>query len=335
MSQADPHSPWSIGTSGDAHVGILTTTAPSPSSTFAPGPLELTKLASIIDLMPLGHHDNFSPRLRFVNLPRPALLLAPLALSVSLALSPAKAAEPAKTQPAKFTPKAKVASGEPSAKSPARSGPGKTIVFIEGAVRSDLGTLTEKETVGRLEEEIPMDVKAMGPMFTFGFLTQLFKNVRVGGAVGYGMNLKMVERPTPEQEENEDFEPQEVRFGQQITLDARVEFSPHLGDKFWLVVMPKGGISIIQVGEDLRVATDALEDSHNIRKPRMGVILGGDLGVRYQYNEWFGVRGTFGLAYWGQSYLKATRNGDAADSDRSLSSSASRMSWGLATEVSF
>src|SRR5690606_30248350 len=151
MSQADPHSPWSIGTSGDAHVGILTTTAPSPSSTFAPGPLELTKLASIIDLMPLGHHDNFSPRLRFVNLPRPALLLAPLALSVSLALSPAKAAEPAKTQPAKFTPKAKVASGEPSAKSPARSGPGKTIVFIEGAVRSDLGTLTEKETVGRLE----------------------------------------------------------------------------------------------------------------------------------------------------------------------------------------
>lgn len=295
--------------------------------------MEVTPLASIIALMALGPHDKLhaSPVLKKLLPPTPLLTL--LALVIPLASSPALAADGAEKNQEKATASTKAGTNEPSAISP--SGPGKTIVFIEGAVRSDLGTLKATESVGRLETEEVTDVKAVGPMFTFGLLTQIFKGIRVGGAVGYGMNLKLLERPTPEEEENEDFEPLEVRFGQQVTFDARVEFSHHLGDKFWLVVTPKGGVSIIQVGEDLRAATDDLEDSHNIRKPRMGMIVGGDVGARYQHNEWFGIRGTFGLAYWGQSYLKATRKGDAADSDRSLSSSASRMSWGLATEVSF
>lgn len=245
----------------------------------------------------------------------------------------AAAGRAGKTQVAK--PKTDPSSAAATAAHAGTIGPGNTIFFIEGGLRNDLGTFKTSEVVGRLENEEVTDVHALGPMFHFGFLTKIFGDFRAGAAIGYGMNATMKERPTAEEKDNPDFQPEEFRFGQLITGDLRVEYSKHLGDRFWLTLTPRGGLSIIQVGEDLRDETEALVDSHFVRKPRLGFVIGGDIGTRYQINEWFGARASFGLAYAAQSYLKATRNGDAADSDRSWSSSTSRMSWGLAAEASF
>ena len=214
-------------------------------------------------------------------------------------------------------------------------GPGNTIVFFEVGLRADLGTFKQTSEVGRRVDEEITDVKSLGPMFHFGALARISDRFRVGGAFGYGMNYKLVERPTAAEKDNDNFEPDEFRFGQLLTLDARLEFAQPLTPKIFLTVTPRLGVSVIQVGEDLREVTDELEGSHNISKPRLGFLGGADLGMRYQFTPWFGLRGTFGYAFSAQSYLNATRSGDTLDSDRSWSSSVSRLSGNIASEVSF
>jgi hypothetical protein len=272
-----------------------------------------------------------SPRTAQTLLKKLSPMIGALALTTTLSIESAQAAGRAGRGSTK---KSSVSSEEAAAVGPSHV-PRNTIVFVEAAVRNELGTLKQVESVGTLEEEVITDVKALGPMFTIGFVTKIFGDFRAGGSIGYGMNANLTQRPTAEEKEDPDFEAEQFRFGQLITGDLRIEFSKYLGDKFSLLVTPRGGISIIQVGEDLRDFTETIADSHFVSKPRLGFFLGGDVGTRYQITPYFGMRATFGLGYAYQSYLKATRNGDSADSNYSWSSSTSRMTWGLAGEASF
>lgn len=217
----------------------------------------------------------------------------------------------------------------------AAHGPGNTIIFFDGGIRAGNGTLLQRETVGRLEQEENTDVRSVGPMFHAGVLTKLFWQFRVGVAFGYGFNYALKERLTPQEREQEQ-EPQIWVLGQLHTVDARLEFSQRLGDGFFVVATPRGGLSMIGVGEDLKALTNELEGSHVVRQgPRLGILLGGDVGVRYMFRPWFSLRLTGGYSYTLQSLLKATRRGDAADSDRTWRSSMARFGSNLAMEASF
>lgn len=217
-------------------------------------------------------------------------------------------------------------------------GPGNTIVFFDGGIRSDLGTLLQRDVVGRFEEEETFDVKSLGPMFHAGFLTKLFWKFRIGVGVGYGFNYTLKERLTKTEREQlgENEEVPTWTLGQLHTVDARLEFSQRLGDGFWLVVTPRGGLSMIAIGEDLKAETAQYEDSHVVRQgPRLGILAGGDIGFRYMLKQWFSLRLTGGYSYTLQSLLKANRRGDAADSDHVWRSSVARFGSNLALEASF
>jgi hypothetical protein len=217
-------------------------------------------------------------------------------------------------------------------------GPGNTIVFFDGGIRSGLGTLLQRDVIGRFEEEENTDVKSLGPMFHAGLLTKLFWKFRIGVGVGYGFNYTLKERLTKTEREQlgENEEVPSWVLGQLHTVDARLEFSQRLGDGFWLVATPRGGLSMIAVGEDLKAETAQYEDSHVVRQgPRLGVLMGGDIGFRYMLRQWFSFRITGGYSYTLQGLLKANRRGDAADSDHVWRTSMARFGSNLALEASF
>jgi hypothetical protein len=241
----------------------------------------------------------------------------------------------ASSESASASASASVGAGAPTGAAAAAVGPGNTIIFFEGGVRSDVGTLLQRETVGRLETETLTDVKALGPMFHVGLLTKIFWQFRLGVGFGYGFNYTLKERQTPTEREQE-LEQQTYAIGQLYTIDGRLEFSQILGDGFFVLVTPRGGLSMIGVGEDLKALANELEGSHVVRQgPRMGFLIGGDVGVRYMLRPWFSLRLTGGYSYTHQSLLKATRRGDAADSDRSWRMMMARFGTNLALEASF
>lgn len=223
-----------------------------------------------------------------------------------------------------------------SASAASSDGPGDTIVFVDAGIRSDLGTFVIKETVGRATiTDESQDSQAFGPLMHAGFLTRIAKQMRLGGAFGYGFKYTIVEDLTDEQEDNEQ-EPNRTEIGQLLTLDVRLEWDQQLSGPLWLTVTPIVGMTAILAGGELEEATNQLEGSHNTSKgPRLGFIGGGELGVRYQYNSWFSFRVAGGWGYTFQSLLSASMNADVGDSKRTWRLQSSRLSAALALESSF
>lgn len=207
-----------------------------------------------------------------------------------------------------------------------------SIVFMDGGIRSDLGTLVRKETVGRLESEEITDVRAFGPLLHIGFMGSLSRHFRLGGAFGYGTNYTLVERLEPDDESD----PDRFEMGQLLSADVRLEWSQHLTGPLFLVVTPRLGVTMISAGETLKNATNALESSHNVMKgPRLGFIAGANAGVRYHFEDWFSMQFAAGYGYTMQSLLRATRRGDVADSKHVWRTSASRLTGLMGLEAHF
>ena len=208
-----------------------------------------------------------------------------------------------------------------------------TIFFFDGGLRHDLGTFVQKETVGRaaIVNDVT-DIYALGPLFHVGLLFPIANRLRLGGAFGYGFNYTLIER----QEGKNDGDPEKTQLGQLITADLRLEWNPHLGGHFSLILAPIVTLTAISAGGDLKDITNSLKDSHNTWSgPRLGWAAGGEAGVRYMYNTWLSFKVAAGYAYNMQGLLHATRNGDAADSKRIWRSSASRMTALLGLEAHF
>ncbi len=168
-----------------------------------------------------------------------------------------------------------------------------------------------------------------------GFLTRIGKKMRLGGAFGYGFKYTIVEDLTSEQKDNGQ-EPDRTEIGQLLTLDVRLEFDQQLSGPLWLTITPVLGLTAILAGGELKDATDQLDGSHHTSKgPRLGFVGGGELGVRYKYNDWFSCRLAGGWGYTFQSLLSASMSSDVADSKRSWRLQASRLTAALALEASF
>lgn len=232
----------------------------------------------------------------------------------------------------KSEPRSQPADTKPS--TPLARADGKTtIFFFDGGLRHDLGTFVQKETVGRaaIVDDVT-DIYALGPLFHVGLLFPIANRLRLGGAFGYGFNYTLIER----QKGQNNGDPQKTQLGQLITADIRLEWNPHLGGNFSLILAPIATLTAISAGGDLKDITNSLKDSHNTWSgPRLGWAAGGEAGVRYMYNTWLSFKVAAGYAYNMQGLLHATRNGDAADSKRVWRSSASRMTALLGLEAHF
>lgn len=208
-----------------------------------------------------------------------------------------------------------------------------TLFFLNAGVRHDLGTFTRKETVGRASVvNETMDMYALGPLMQLGLLFPVMNRLRVGPTFGYGFNYTITERqPGPNDEE-----PNRTQFGQLITVDLRAEWNPQLGGPFSLVLAPIATLTMIAAGGDLKNETNSLSESHNVWKgPRLGWSAGAEAGLRYMITPWFSLKLAAGYAYTMQSLLRATRQGDAADSKRVWRMTASRLTGLLGAEAHF
>jgi len=214
------------------------------------------------------------------------------------------------------------------------STPGKsTLFFLNLGIRHDLGTFTQKETVGRASVvDDTTDIYAFGPLMQLGLLFPVANRLRVGGAFGYGFNYALTERqPGPNEGE-----PERTQLGQLLTVDLRAEWNPHLGGPVSLILAPIATLTMIAAGGDLKDITNSLAESHNVWKgPRLGWAAGAEAGVRYMITPWFSLKLAGGYAYTMQSVLHATRQGDAADSKRVWRVGASRITGLLGAEAHF
>ena len=208
-----------------------------------------------------------------------------------------------------------------------------TIFFLNLGMRHDLGTFTQKETVGRADiRNDVMDMYALGPLVQLGLLFPIANRLRVGGAFGYSFNYTLTER----QEGKNNGDPNRTQLGQLITADLRLEWNPLLAGPVSLILAPVATLTAIAAGGDLRTATNSLEDSHNTWKgPRLGWAAGAEAGFRYMLTDWFSLKVVGGYAYTVQGLLHATRKGDAADSKRIWRAQASRVTALLGAEAHF
>jgi hypothetical protein len=231
-----------------------------------------------------------------------------------------------------------VASAQGAAASPSSQGPSakaSAMFFIDGGIRYDAGTFLQRTTVGRNDQEDNNSIKAFGPLLHLGAMGGISKHVRLGGAFGYGGNYNISQKLTKEERQN-DREPQRWEMGQLITADFRMEWSHVVSGPFSVLVTPMAGITAIIPGGDLMIATDEVADSHRTSQgPRLGFLLGADMGARYHLNSWFSIKTALGYSYTWQSLLKATANGETADSKRVWKVSASRLSAVVGLEASF
>jgi hypothetical protein len=249
-------------------------------------------------------------------------------MSMALGISPPSAAKTSKSAPAHS------ASASSRSSSKITSTPGKsTLFFLNLGIVHDLGTFTQKETVGRASVvDDTTDIYAFGPLMQLGLLFPVANRLRVGGAFSYGFNYTLIERqPGPN-----DGEPERTQLGQLLTVDLRAEWNPHLGGPVSLILAPIATLTMIAAGGDLKDVTNSLAESHNVWKgPRLGWAAGAEAGVRYMFTPWFSLKLAGGYAYTMQSVLHATRQGDAADSKRVWRATASRITGLLGAEAHF
>ncbi len=224
--------------------------------------------------------------------------------------------------------------GDMKRAAPERADGHTSIFFLDLGLRHDLGTFTQRETVGRASvTDETGDVRAMGPLLRLGILHPLANRFRVGVAFGYGFNYTLVER---QEDRNSDRDPEKTHLGQLVTADLRAEWSPYLTSGLSLVLSPIATLTAISPGGDLKETTDSLEESHNVWSgPRLGWAFGGEAGLRYMFKPWFSFKLVGGYSYSRQGLLRATRKGDAADSKRIWHGSWSRVTALLGTEAHF
>lgn len=208
--------------------------------------------------------------------------------------------------------------------------------FVNGGIRSDSGRSKAVDAIGDSEEEpesLNRDIKALGPLFHMGAIKKIGRSVGIGAAFGYGVNYNMRERLTKEQRQNDE-EPDRWQMGQLLSLDVRFEWSGHVTDKVAIAITPLAGITTIVSGGSLQEQTDTWKGSHAIG-PRLGFVVGGDLGLRYYVSRWFSFKGGVGFNYFVQQMLHAKRRGEIVNSKHTWSVSASRLNASLALEASF
>lgn len=169
------------------------------------------------------------------------------------------------------------------------------------------------------------------------FLLELSDKLRVGSTLDYygiyGSKTKC------DRDDCSDFEPDRYEFGRLIEFYGRFEYRIRAAEKAHVLLGGVVGFPVLFATGDFREDINSLRDqgASVLGVPRVGYLLGPNLGVRYQYTDYLAFRADF-IGKWQQMFLFRTSQNIGSDPPiafrKRWTTGTLRYEFGLGLEVS-
>lgn len=187
-------------------------------------------------------------------------------------------------------------------------------------VMADLNEIEETE-VGR------------GPVsgsLSIAYLAPLVGDLRIGGGARYLSNYRYLADDAEEDDEG-------VLLGRLFEVFGRAEYLIGLFDDFALVPAVEFGLPLLFASGELQEELDGLQtQGFNVSSlPRMGFLVGAELGGRYQLENWLALRAGLALLHEQFWLYDASVDTNLLDAERSRTISLMRFRFGIGAEANF
>lgn len=192
----------------------------------------------------------------------------------------------------------------------------QTVVGIGAKAFFEDSKLNGEEQIAVIEEDESYEYRSKGFLSgSIWFLLQLSDRIRVGSTVDYyGTYSSATKCDRENRDDCSEFEPNFYEFGKLMEFYGRFEYRVPATDQFDLILGTVFGLPILFPSGDFREEIDGLreEGANVLTLPRVGYLLGPDVGLRWKYNEHLAVRGDF-IVKWEQMFLFSTRQNVGSD----------------------
>jgi hypothetical protein len=169
----------------------------------------------------------------------------------------------------------------------------------------------------------------------FWFLFQMSDRIRVGSMIDYYGTYASLTKCQENQCDNPDFEPDRFEFGKLVEFFGRFEYGVPIAQDADLILGTVFGLPILFPGGDLGEEIDSLKDQGAavLDVPRIGYLVGPDLGGRWAYSEHLAIRGDL-MVKWEQIFMfRTTQSIDGISFRKNWTSGTLRYELGLGIEV--
>ncbi len=198
---------------------------------------------------------------------------------------------------------------------PASAG-AQTVVGLGAKAFFEDSKLNGEQQIAVLETDESYEYKSDGFLAgSIWFLLQLSDRVRVGSGVDYfGTYASLTKCDRQNRDDCSDFEPDRYEFGKLVEFFGRFEYHVPVTPTFNLLLGTVFGVPVLFPGGDFREEIDAQKESGAavLSLPRIGYLLGPNIGARWEYNDHLAVRGDM-IIKWEQIFLFRTRQNIGSD----------------------
>lgn len=197
----------------------------------------------------------------------------------------------------------------------------------------DDATHTSERSFGGIEtasEEDEVGRGLLSAAVSLTFMAPVTDALRVGAGVRY---LGSYRYRADDAEEDDD----DVLLGRMFELIARGEYTISLTKSLALVPAMEFGVPILFASGDLQQELDGLENQgFSVNGlPRVGFLVGAEVGVEYRVEGWFAVRPTVGLLHERLFLINASVDGPVGTADASRALSLMRIRLGVSAVAYF
>ncbi len=167
------------------------------------------------------------------------------------------------------------------------------------------------------------------------FLYAFSERVRFGSMLEYYGTYTGREKCEEGECDNPDFEPDRYEFGKLVEFHGRFEYAAPATEKFDLILGGVFGAPILFPGGDLKEEIERRQEegASLIDLPRIGYLVGPNLGARWRYLEHLALRADV-LVKWEQIFIfRTAQNIDGVAYRKRWTTGTLRYEFGLGLEV--
>lgn len=141
----------------------------------------------------------------------------------------------------------------------------------------------------------------------FWFLFQMGDRIRAGSMIDYYGTYASLTKCQEGQCDDEEFEPDRFEFGKLVEFFGRFEYGIPMAESAELILGTVFGLPILFPSGDFEEEISGLQDegASVLGLPRIGYLVGPNLGARWKYSEHLSVRGDL-MVKWEQIFLFRT-----------------------------